>query len=365
MIKNVLLLIPLSGNGGIASWAKKVMNLFFNKEFECQSIDISPTRSINAGYIERIFSGLKALFFIMNTIHKKTKEQHFDIMHITTSGNMGTLRDYVVAKYCKKQKIKTIMHCHYGCVSSDIKYRGLLSLLLRKTMRLYDQIWVLDTKSYNALNKFNYLRGKVFLTPNSIEIINPIDLTPKTYHHVAFIGNLIPSKGIFELVKAVILLEKYGVKLDIVGPGNNKIIEQLKIISGNKWGHTIKYHGLLPNIEAIKFMKSVDIIALPTYFPSEAFPISILEAMSLTKLVISTKRAAIPDILTSSDGTYCGILINEKSINEIVNAITYCIENSIEADTLSQKAYKKAFSTYRNEIVYEIYRNNYRRLLLL
>ena len=363
MIKNVLFLIPLSGNGGIASWAKKVMNSFFNEEFKCQSIDISPTRGINAGYIERIFSGLKTLSYIIRTVRKRTREQHFDIMHITTSGNMGTLRDYVVAKYCKKQKIKTIMHCHYGCVSLDIKSKRLLGLFLRKTMRLYDQIWVLDTKSYNALCEINYLQGKVFLTPNSIEIVDPIDFTHKTYSHVAFIGNLIPSKGIFELVKAVILLDKYSVQLDIVGPGNNKIIEQLKMIAGNKWGYTIKYHGLLPNIEAIKFMKSVDIVALPTYFPSEAFPISILEAMSLTKLVISTKRAAIPDILTLPDGTYCGILINEKSIEEIANAIKYCIEHSVEADILSQKAYEKAFFSYRNEIVYEIYRNNYRRLL--
>ena len=122
-------------------------------------------------------------------------------------------------------------------------------------------------------------------------------------------------------------------------------------------------HGRLPNIEAVKFMHDVDIIALPTYYPSEAFPISILEGMSLTKMVISCPRAAVPDMLTDLNGKPCGMLVPERSVQGIVDAINWCQSHSTEADAMCQKAYEKVYSCYRTEVVYELYRGNYRKLV--
>ncbi|MDT8416053.1 MAG: glycosyltransferase family 4 protein, partial [Flavobacteriaceae bacterium] len=124
----------------------------------------------------------------------------------------------------------------------------------------------------------------------------------------------------------------------------------------------VKILGKLPNEEAISFMKTVDIVALPTYYPFEAFPISILEAMSLSKLVISTSRAAIKDMLTTEDGDNCGILVREKSVDDLVNAINWCVVNPLEANTICKKAYKKVFDAYRTDVVYEIYEKNYKKL---
>ena len=44
--------------------------------------------------------------------------------------------------------------------------------------------------------------------------------------------------------------------------------------AGDKFGKEIKVTGLLPNDEAVKMIANMDIIAVPTYFPAEAFPIS-------------------------------------------------------------------------------------------
>ena len=85
-------------------------------------------------------------------------------------------------------------------------------------------------------------------------------------------------------------------------------------------------------------MHSVDILALPTYYASEAFPISILEAMSLTKMVISCPRAAIKDMLTDLDGNPCGMLVEPKSTDAIINAINWCQTHRKEADLMCQKS---------------------------
>lgn len=105
---------------------------------------------------------------------------------------------------------------------------------------------------------------------------------------------------------------KYNIQLHIVGPATEKMFFLLKEYAANLWEQKIFYYGKLENQQAVRFLKEMDTLILPTYFPGEAFPISILEAMSYGKLVIATPRAAIADMLTALDGTHCGILIHEN-----------------------------------------------------
>ena len=85
--------------------------------------------------------------------------------------------------------------------------------------------------------------------------------------------------------------------------------------------------------------------------------------MSCGKLVIATPRAAIADMLTALDGMRCGILVREKSVEDIVKAIEWVIKNKTLADKICMKAYEKVWNSYRTDVVYELYRNNYRDLL--
>lgn len=357
-------LFPLTGNGGIASWTKKYMKTFPDEEHQFKFVNVSPSvpraGGLSETFLFRSFSGILAMFRILKELKQILKQDKYDILHTTTSGNIGSLRDYLVAKLCKKNGAKTILHCRYGCITEDIQSKGLVGYLLRKAMNEYDQIWVLDTRSYNALKSFNNLKNKVYLTPNSIEVTEDINLAPKEYRRVAFIGNLIPTKGLYELVEACV---RTNVRLDIVGPGADSVVETIKHIIGDKLNNTIFIHGKLPNQEAVKFMHDVDIVALPTYYPSEAFPISIIEAMSLTKMVISCPRAAIKDMLTDLDGNPCGLLVKPKSADAIVEAINWCQTHKLEADSMCCKAYNKVNTCYKKEVVYNLYRSLYAKLV--
>lgn len=360
---NVLFVGPTQGNGGIFSWTKKFVKAFPNEEFNIIRASISYRRckSTSNSLFSRIFDGLLDLRYAYRNAKSVIKNNDISLYHIVTSGSFGTLRDLVIIKLCHRHGIKGVMHCRYGCIPEDIQSKGWLGKLLRKTMNQYDQIWVLDSRSYNALCDIPSLKDKVHLTPNSIEVKEPMDKKPKQYNRVAFIANLIPTKGLFELTEAVVRLNN--VTLDIIGPGEDAVVEQLKRIAGDKLEKQVFIHGSLPNEQAVEFMKKVDIMALPTYYPWEGFPISIIEAMSLTKMVISCPRAAIPDMLTDIDGNRCGILVPEKSVDDIEKAIVWCREHKEEADKMCQKAYEKVYEKYRTEVVYELYRTNYRMLL--
>lgn len=355
-------LFPLTGNGGIASWTKKFTKTFPDEEHQYIFVNVSPNkpRSGTDSRLMRAVTGIKDMFRILSDLKKVLKKDKFDILHTTTSGNIGSLRDYRVAKLCKKYGVKTIMHCRYGCIAEDIQSNGLVGKLLRKAMSEFDQIWVLDSRSYNTLKRIDKLSDKVYLTPNSIEVTEGINSVPKEYKRVAFIGNLIPTKGLYELVDAC---TRTDVRLDIIGPGADDVVEVVKQMAGDKLDKTIFIHGKLLNSEAVGFMHDVDIVALPTYYPSEAFPISIIEAMSLTKMIISCPRAAVKDVLTDLDGKPCGMLVEPRSADAIVEAINWCQTHKEEADVMCQKAYEKVNTCYRKEVVYDLYRSLYAKLV--
>lgn len=358
---NILFIAPFTANGGIASWAQNFYKNYNDLNFQLFPIDSSSNRRkpTDTSIVKRVVYGLLDLLHLYKATKSTLKKGNYSLIHTTTSGHIGCFRDFVICRLAKKYNCKTILHCHYGCISYDLYNKKVIGFLTRTAFNACDQIWVLDKHSYNTLKQIPNYNRKVHLTPNPIDIKYEFDSKPKEYKTIAFLGNMIPTKGLFELIHAV---NKCNIRLDIIGPGTDEVVEKVKKLSGDNFNKSIFIHGKVPNNEALALLKNIDILALPTYYPFEAFPISILEAMSLSKLVISTERAAIPDMLTAVDGSKCGILIKEKSIDDIVNAITYCQENPKEADKMCEKAYEKVKKAYSKDVVYKIYTNNYKVL---
>lgn len=356
-MKKIVGLFPLKVNGGITSWAQTLLTSFPNDNYTFEVINNAPKeRNGNVNFFKRIYTGLSVLPGIRRNLKRVLIDENVVLVHAATSGSLGTLRDYFVGKICNRSKIPAIIHCHYGCITEDLKKNFIFSKFLLKTLSLYDQIWVLDHKSFETLTSIPYLKSKIKLTPNPIAIKHELDLKPKNYTRVGFIGNLIPTKGIYEVVSACC---KCNVRLDIVGPGTDDVVENIKTIAGEKLNNTIFIHGRLPNEKALKLMTEIDILCLPTYYQFEAFPISILEAMSLSKVVISCPRAAIPDMLTDINGQRCGILVEPQSSQSLAKAIKWCQDNPKEADEICRRAFEKVSNNYSTNTVFNTYKNLY------
>lgn len=363
-MKKILFICPISGNGGIQSWTRKMLATFPDDEFDLYHLNVSHRRSVNKSKnrIKRELDGVLDMVSICLRTFNAVRKQKFELMHTTTSGNIGTLRDYFLVRICHMYHLKCIMHCRYGCIEEDFNSKGFWGRLLRKTMHLYDNIWVLDNRSRNALTKDPLLEKKVYLTPNSIDVPETCDLGPKEYREIAFVGNLLPNKGLYELVHAVADYN-LNVRLTIAGPERPAVLSEIKRIADEKWNKSIRYIGKLSNPEAVQLINSIDILVLASYFPSEAFPISILEAMSHGKMVIATPRAAISDMLTDLDGEYCGCIVEERSIEDIYKAIVWCQEHKKTADEMCAKAFKKAKNNYSTHVIYNLYRTLYNKLI--
>ena len=106
--------------------------------------------------------------------------------------------------------------------------------------------------------------------------------------------------------------------------------------------------GELPHDVAMDKINDSDIFILPSY--TEGFPNVILEAMHLGKAIIATNVGAIPEIL----GNNTGIVINAKSVKDIIDSLELLINNANLKVEYSKKA-KEESKQYLLENVLKTY----------
>ena len=137
-----------------------------------------------------------------------------------------------------------------------------------------------------------------------------------------FLGIITKQKGIYDLVKVIGLNKEQlcgKFKLIIAGCGNvnmlNEMIDQFDIHD------LVEYKGWVSGNEKDQLIKNADVFILPSYF--EGLPISILEAMSFGKPIISTRVGGIPEVVETGVN---GILVDAGNFNEIFAALMFYID---------------------------------------
>lgn len=130
-------------------------------------------------------------------------------------------------------------------------------------------------------------------------MLNPDELVEKKLIYqakpvkISYLSNVIESKGIFQLMEAVSNDDRF--VLHIAGhvfPEEKVRFDQLLDASKN-----IEYLGFVSGDEKREMLKSSMIFALPTEYPTEAQPISVIEALCMGCTIVSTTHIGIMDTL--------------------------------------------------------------------
>lgn len=156
--------------------------------------------------------------------------------------------------------------------------------------------------------------------------------------HVLWLSNFIRSKGysfVLEMAKA----EKERVDaggekrfhFDFAG----KFFEDSEkdyfesYIKENGMEEYVTYHGIVGGEQKKELLKKCYIFALPTRYPNEGQPISILEAMGNGMFIITTDHAGIPDIV--KDGVNGIVIFNEQNKKMIYKEMLYISVTDLKA----------------------------------
>lgn len=151
--------------------------------------------------------------------------------------------------------------------------------------------------------------------------------------HVLYLSNMIPSKGYRDLLAACRELDAAGVDfrcdfcgefLDITGGlGSPTTPEEAKLRflrDIEAWGlaSRVEYHGVVRGDLKVRMLRRAHVFVLPTSYPWEGQPLSIIEALAAATPVIATPHRGIPDQIVHG---YNEFLIPVGDVGGIAGAI--------------------------------------------
>lgn len=161
---------------------------------------------------------------------------------------------------------------------------------------------------------------------------------------LSFISNIMASKGIIEFLKASrVLLDKYDdLKINIAGSfvGDEfkskcqikkdfyKNYNQIKRDFSNR----IIFFNSVSGKNKIDLFAQSSIFILPTYYKTEALPISILEAMRTGNAIITTRHNYLQYLISESNG----LLIDIKSPKKIIKAVSKLYDKSTDLEQIQK-----------------------------
>lgn len=139
---------------------------------------------------------------------------------------------------------------------------------------------------------------------------------------VLFLSNMVPEKGIYEVLEAVEALRRDGVEVtaDFVGPFlSDRVREEfLASVVRKDLSGVVRVIGPAYGDERLRFLAEADLFVFPSYYGPEAFPLAVLEAMAAGLPVIGARTGAIPDMIEDSE---TGLLIPVRDPGALASAI--------------------------------------------
>ncbi len=271
-----------------------------------------------------------------------------DVVHLTTSGQLAIVRDIVVLGTARILKIPTVYHIHFGRVPQIASKNTHEWRLLALAIRLARAVITIDPATATVI-KQHLPQVQTLRIPNGIDLNGLPELLPSSGNPVAlrtvlFLGWVIPSKGIAELVQAWSRAKVDGWHCVIAGPGAEKYREELR---EQLHPENLEFLPEQAHDAAMNLMASADVFVLPSY--TEGFPNVIIEAMAMGKPIIATSVGAIPEMLT--DG--CGVLIPPRDVKSLTEALVRVLADVDLRIAMGVRAQKKARSEYAMNKVFE------------
>lgn len=305
--------------GGIGGVIDVYSKFFTQFNFLCSFDKFRPTL---LGKIKMIFyyfwSLIKFIFILVSN-------NSIRIVHLHGAAKGSLIRKYFffyIGKYVFRKII--IFHCH----SSEMKdfyfnSNSLIKTICKDFFNNVDLIICLS-ESWKLFFIDNFNPKSIVVLENIVE--KPFHVVeaksryefPISFLFLGFIGE---RKGIFDLLTIVNQNKSFFEgKLKFIIGGNGDSNKLISFIVDNELDNLIDYKGWVSGDYKVKLLNECDVYILPSY--NEGLPLSILEAMSYGKPIISTDVGGIPEIVHNR---FNGIIIRPGNLEDLYESLKYFI----------------------------------------
>lgn len=293
---------------------------------------------------------------IIFRIRRIVREDAVAIMYLSLSQTkLGLIRDALLIRLAGKRAGRVIAHLHGNNLRNIlVTMNPLMKRLVTPALTSIESGIVL---SRNLAFNFMGLPGHIEIVPNGIDSAyftdqeiesarnNPAN---ESRFHILYLSNLIETKGFAQLILAVMdLLKKgYPVTLWLAGqiydqPLFDRMMDQAGAAGYNE---KIVYLGTVTGMRKKQLLRDADVMVLPTTYPIEGQPISIIEGMASGLPIISSVQGAIPELIEGN-----GIALKEINRNSLAQAIIRLMADRNLYRHLSQESRRHFLKQYTLE----------------
>jgi glycosyltransferase involved in cell wall biosynthesis len=165
---------------------------------------------------------------------------------------------------------------------------------------------------------------------------------------ILYLSNLMREKGILEFLDALVELDSKEISFHANVAGSIEAGLKDEVESRlNKLGDKVTYLGTILGDVKTQNLIEANVFVLPTYYTMEGLPFSLLEAMATGNILITTKHAGIPDVVTELNG----FLVEKQSsvaIADVIETISKDLSSYVNKISEYNIAYARLNFTEKN-----------------
>ncbi|KKS17453.1 MAG: glycosyl transferase group 1 [candidate division WWE3 bacterium GW2011_GWC1_41_7] len=264
------------------------------------------------------------------------KDKQYDLVISQSSAGLGIIRN-------KKELNIKILAISHGTIMGELKTRLYDSAGITALIRLTKDLLFVLANYFGRQREFvlgadkvvavsqavkTALMNETFVPEEKVEVIyNGVD--PEKFMgtfelkegpvKLIYVGRVVRSKGLYNLVHVMEVLRKENIILEVVGDGAdlNKLKE---LVARRDLGPKVKFYGKVPYRDVIKRLRTADVFVLPT-LRVEGFPMTIPEAMLSRLPVIASDIGGVSDAVVDGETGFLVRPGDSEALAEKIKAV--------------------------------------------
>jgi glycosyltransferase involved in cell wall biosynthesis len=339
----------LDSTGGVAS----VLQVY-RKEglFQDENVVYIPTHADGSPH-RKLAVFVMALAKLLRMLPSRPR-----LAHIHMSSNASFWRKLVIGSVCAAAGIPYVIHLHGGGFRDFYGSRGAAAQAAIR--RLFDRaagVIVLTSQWERWVRSMSR-------NPRVQVIFNPVECTAdaslaraqRSPHTVLYLGRLLDTKGLRELIEATALLAPRFAHLELLLGGDGDPGEFAALARERGISERVRFLGWVGPEEKQRLLESSTVLALPSY--NEGLPMCILEAMAAGLPVVATAVGGIPEAIT--DGVD-GLLVPVRDAGALAEALARVLDSPAIASRMAERARQKIHASFDARLVTRQLRDFYAR----
>ncbi|MGX7076909.1 glycosyltransferase family 4 protein [Globicatella sanguinis] len=240
--------------------------------------------------------------------------------YFTPAGSlMGHLRDVCYLLVAKLKGNYIVLHYHNSSFGQMLEKNNWLIPLDRWLFQSVDKIILLGEKQKEMFHHLKLSSDRFIIIRNAISeemFITEDEFKQKKGNKIIYFSNMLPEKGYQHVVELAKFMQDDNFEFWFSGKFYDTSLKSQFLLTIDKMPKVNFINGVYGKDKA-ELLKQMDYFILPTEYPDETLPISLLEAMASGLYVLINDRGVISEVLNEQTST----LINHLSIEKIASVI--------------------------------------------